>query len=65
MFIFQISSKVEEDSASLTIKKVVDTDVGNYVVKLKNSVGEASAELTLIIIGLIFIMNYFYIMNYI
>ncbi|CAH1395279.1 unnamed protein product [Nezara viridula] len=46
----RISSKVEEDSATLTIKKVVDTDVGNYVVKLKNSVGEASAELTLIII---------------
>lgn len=43
------SYKVEEDSASLTIKKVKEVDAGNYTIKLKNECGEAEATLTLII----------------
>uniref|UniRef100_A0ABL0EK17 Titin n=1 Tax=Rhodnius prolixus TaxID=13249 RepID=A0ABL0EK17_RHOPR len=46
----RIFTSVEEDSASLTIKKVEDSDRGSYCIKLKNNVGEASASLTLIII---------------
>ena len=40
-----------ESSATLTIKKVEETDAGSYKIKLKNESGEASAELTLILIG--------------
>lgn len=38
-----------EESACLTIKKVEESDVGTYSLRLKNPVGEASAEMTLII----------------
>lgn len=38
-----------EESASLTIKKVEESDAGTYTLRLKNPVGEASAEMTLII----------------
>lgn len=41
--------KVDEDSASLTIKKVQEVDAGDYTIKLKNECGEAEASLTLII----------------
>lgn len=47
----------DDESASLTIKKIEETDVGNYTIKLKNNVGEASAELTLIIVGEYFSIN--------
>lgn len=48
---FQINYSLDEESASLTIKKVEESDVGTYVVRLFNTVGEASAELTLVIMG--------------
>ncbi|KAG8287915.1 hypothetical protein J6590_027253 [Homalodisca vitripennis] len=38
-----------EESACLTIKKVEESDVGTYTLRLKNPIGEASAEMTLII----------------
>uniref|UniRef100_A0A0K8VP60 Titin n=2 Tax=Bactrocera latifrons TaxID=174628 RepID=A0A0K8VP60_BACLA len=40
---------LDEQSASLTIKKVVDDDEGIYTVRLKNPVGEVEATLNLII----------------
>lgn len=40
-----------EDSATLTIKKVVDEDAGEYTIKLKNPVGDVQASLTLIILS--------------
>lgn len=40
-----------EDSASLTIKKVVDDDAGEYTIKLKNPVGDVQASLTLVILS--------------
>nr|CAD7570417.1 unnamed protein product [Timema californicum] len=45
----RIIPALTEESASLTIKKVEDNDVGTYTIRLKNNCGEASAELTLII----------------
>lgn len=41
----------DEKSASLTIKKVSDEDVGEYIIKVKNPSGEADAFLTLIILS--------------
>lgn len=40
---------IDEQTASLTIKKVVREDEGEYVVKLTNPVGEAEATLHLVI----------------
>lgn len=40
---------IDEQSATLTIKKVVDADAGSYTIKLKNACGEVEADLTLII----------------
>lgn len=37
--------------ASLTIEKVEEKDVGNYTIRISNEHGEASTELTLIMIG--------------
>jgi hypothetical protein len=48
---FQITQTLTETTATLTIRKVEDEDVGNYRIKLSNNCGEASAELTLIIMG--------------
>ncbi|PSN52174.1 Titin [Blattella germanica] len=45
----RITQTLTETSASLTIKKVEESDVGNYTIKLANNCGEASAELTLIL----------------
>lgn len=42
---------LDEDSASLTIKKVVDDDAGEYTIKLTNPVGDVSASLKLIILS--------------
>lgn len=47
----RIAKTSDEQSASLTIKKVVDEDVGEYTVKIKNPCGEAEANLTLIIMS--------------
>lgn len=47
----RIAKTSDEQSASLTIKKVVDEDVGEYTVKVKNPCGEAEANLTLIIMS--------------
>lgn len=47
----QHSYKVEEDSASLTIKKVKEVDAGDYTIKLKNECGEAETTLKLIIMS--------------
>lgn len=40
---------IDEQSAKLTITKVVDSDAGSYTIKLKNICGEVEADLTLII----------------
>lgn len=42
---------IDEESASLTIKKVVDEDAGEYTIKLTNPVGDVSASLTLVILS--------------
>jgi hypothetical protein len=49
---FQITQTLTETAASLTIRKVEEEDVGNYKIKLSNNCGEASAELTLILMGM-------------
>lgn len=41
----------DEASVTLTIKKVVDEDAGEYTIKLTNPVGDVSADLTLIILS--------------
>lgn len=51
-FKFQITQTLTETTASLTIRKAEEEDVGNYTIKLKNNCGEASAELTLILMGM-------------
>lgn len=40
-----------EGAASLTIKKVVDDDAGEYTIRLKNPVGDVAASLQLIILS--------------
>lgn len=45
--------KIEEEYVSLTIRTIEKEDMGNYKIKLTNNCGEASAELTLIIIGIV------------
>lgn len=45
----QVDYTLGEESACLTIKKVEEADVGSYTLRLKNPIGEASAEMTLII----------------
>jgi hypothetical protein len=54
---FQVTQTLTETTASLTIRKVEEEDVGNYKIKLSNNCGEASAELTLILMGM---FPYFY-----
>lgn len=45
----RIIPTIDEQSATLTIKKVVDDDEGEYTVKLVNPVGDAEASLHLVI----------------
>lgn len=47
----KITKTIDEQSATLTIKKVVDEDAGDYTIKLKNVCGEVEADLTLIIMS--------------
>lgn len=42
---------IDEGAATLTIKKVVDDDAGEYIIRLKNPVGDVSASLQLIILS--------------
>jgi hypothetical protein len=49
---FQVSQTLTDAAASLTIRKVEEEDVGNYTIKLSNNCGEATAELTLILMGM-------------
>lgn len=42
---------LDEGAASLTIKKVVDDDAGEYTIRLKNPVGDVAASLQLIILS--------------
>ncbi|XP_025832493.1 titin isoform X2 [Agrilus planipennis] len=42
--------KLSEDSASLTIRKLEMVDAADYTLRLKNKTGEASADLTLVVI---------------
>jgi hypothetical protein len=44
----RIIPKIDEQSASLTIKKIVETDAGEYTIRLKNVVGEAETSLKVI-----------------
>lgn len=43
---------LSEDSACLTIKKVVDEDAGEYIIKLKNPAGDVHAALSLVILSM-------------
>lgn len=45
----RITPTMDEQSASLTIRKVVEEDEDEYTIKLKNPVGEAEASLHLVI----------------
>lgn len=47
----KIKKTITESSASLTITKVEEEDVGTYNVKLTNNSGEASGEMNLILLG--------------
>lgn len=47
----RMTPKLTESSASLTITQVEFEDGGNYTIKLRNNCGEASAELTLTLMG--------------
>jgi hypothetical protein len=49
---FQVSQTLTDTAASLTIRKVEEEDIGNYTVKLSNNCGEATAVLTLILMGM-------------
>ena len=62
---FQIIPTLGEESAELTIKKVEEADVGNYTLKLSNNCGEASAELTLILMGKIYLLLFLLSLKYI
>lgn len=42
---------IDEGAATLTIKKVVDDDAGEYTIRLKNPVGDVAASLQLIILS--------------
>lgn len=42
---------IDEESAQLTIKKVIDEDAGDYTIKLTNPVGDAADTLHLIILS--------------
>lgn len=44
----RIEPKITESSASLTIQKIVETDAGDYTIKLKNTCGEVETSLTVI-----------------
>ena len=44
----RIEPKITENSASLTIKKVVETDAGDYTIKLKNVCGEVETTVKII-----------------
>lgn len=43
---------IDEESVSLTIRRLENEDNGKYKIKLSNTCGEASAELTLYVIGM-------------
>lgn len=44
----RIEPVINEQSASLTIKKIVETDAGEYKIRLKNSCGEAETTMRVI-----------------
>lgn len=44
----RITPRIDEHSASLTIKKIVETDAGEYTIRLKNVVGEVETSLKVI-----------------
>lgn len=44
----RVEPKISESSASLTIRKVVETDAGDYTVKLKNVCGEVETTVKVI-----------------
>lgn len=44
----RIIPKIDEQSASLTIKRVEETDAGEYIIKLRNVCGEAETSLRVV-----------------
>lgn len=44
----RIIPRLDEQSASLTIKKIVETDAGEYTIKLKNVIGEVETSIRVI-----------------
>lgn len=51
----RIEPTLTESSASLTIKKIVETDAGDYTIKLKNVVGEVETTIKVIYMSKTFI----------
>lgn len=47
----RVKPTMDEKSATLTIKKFVEEDVGDYVLKLANSIGDASVTIKVVMIG--------------
>lgn len=46
----RVVPSIDEESAILTIRKIQEEDVGDYILKLMNNVGEASIEINVVIV---------------
>ncbi|CAK9803493.1 sls [Anthophora plagiata] len=46
----RVTPLIDEESATLTIKKIQEEDVGDYTLKLANNVGETSIEIKVVIV---------------
>lgn len=46
----RVVPSINEESATLTIKKIQEEDVGDYTLKLVNHVGESSIEINVVIV---------------
>lgn len=53
----RISTTINDESATLTIKKIEDDDVGEYTLRLSNTYGETSINIKVIIVGVYLITN--------
>lgn len=46
----RVVSSIDEESAVLTIRKIQEEDVGDYALKLVNNVGEATIDISVVIV---------------
>lgn len=46
----RIIPNIQEESATLTIKKIEEKDIGDYTLKLVNSHGEAEVDIKVVIV---------------